>query len=483
MSWDGGATQQSTHSLEVNHWTAGEQGVVIGIDRFPGVVITACFWGYVMGRYDAKKFLLLAVFAKAVSCWCFGFFDPSWKIALMAARFFMGVWESLFSVWVYGWIGFHAGHDRMVDWNNYLGPAAGAGNAAGGLLASLTTPDFGVAYRVQAALLGVAFAVVLLLPAESLRLRDPRSASRPLIERKYSVPEPDDDDRILRPSLCGGKQLEAYVLSFRSNDTDDAVAPVAHGGDKNFCEQVEEVLSSAMFRNTCVAWSLCAFIQTGFTCLWQNTAVDVWGFEVWEASVMFGIINAVAVTLGMTRGADWIEKSIRKKTVRYAELSPKSHTLECLSVLVTVTFWTAVLSTLASTLLALKTQTLVEWNIPQPGWGGILVSMILAIGMFLVSVTAVQGFMIKECRGHEREAVRQTGDGIRVVGQNAIGYGLGAFLPGMVTTCFGAVIRGIWDGIDPEAVLAAQYTFGMSFVFLSSWALFFFTHRAKLAAQ
>jgi len=297
-----------------------------------------------------------------------------------------------------------------------------------------------------------------------------------------------------------------------------------------FTEQMKEVLASANFRTTCTALCLCDFIQVVMKSLWQCTANDAWGLRlhskgysemledgigkgwqemardaVWEAPVVWLVISTIGGFVGTKVGQKWIEGQIGiREHLDVPSMGTEAKTSACLGILSRVSFCTAVMitvATVASAISALKFQKLVYWNVPQ----AVLVLMILSIGALISSVSAMQGVLITECKGlvglsraqgsFTRKEVSLAGDKVLMVAKNAVGYG-GVMLTGSITDLVGYAVSKACTGDTAESfscmqrsdpivkeagkdfVDAAKYTFGMSFVFLMTWALYFGLKRA-----
>lgn len=477
MSWDGGATQNCANAFAQLGWSAAEIGALVGIDRFPGVVVTAPAWGYVLSTCHAKPFLLLAIFAKALSSLLFGTLDPTWKWAMLGARLSMGAWEALFAVWVLGWIGHHGQSGQKVVWLNSLGIAAGAGSGAGGVVTGLLGEHFVWSYRIQAGFLMFVFVAVVFLHRDEVVIRHDSVSSRALV-----IPLPTVGTSDLAPATSSYLNAKSYEADVVDSYILHAVAAGgtrqengAHTG-QNYREQLRTLLcglsTSGLWVNTCIAFSLCSYIQAGFTCLWQNTAVYAWNFTQAEASVTLVVVMLLAGFPGIKLGEMWIGQH---RSSGENELQQQKR---CLQSLRAWAFSASCCGTFASLALAFKVQRLITLNVPQPAWGTILAILLLSIAMLNFIVSGMQGFLCNENREAAPESLRSTANGIQVTVQNLLGFGMGAFLPGVVTEAFRRMVHATWSGLDDAAVLGAQYTFGMASVLLSPWLLYFFTARA-----
>jgi len=111
-------------------------------------------------------------------------------------------------------------------------------------------------------------------------------------------------------------------------------------------------------------------------------------------------------------------------------------------------------------------------------WGVILAVLIASIAALNFIVNAMQGFFQNQNRAAAPDTLQSTANGMQVMSQNLIGFGLGAFLPGLITTAFSSIINWIWTDMNEEALASASWTFGMCSVFLSPWLLYYCTKRA-----
>eukprot|EP00929_Paragymnodinium_shiwhaense_P067349 TRINITY_DN3390_c0_g1_i3.p1 TRINITY_DN3390_c0_g1~~TRINITY_DN3390_c0_g1_i3.p1 ORF type:complete len:554 (-),score=75.03 TRINITY_DN3390_c0_g1_i3:439-2100(-) len=499
MSWDGGATQQASNALGKKKWSATEIGILVGIDRFPGVVLTAPIWGYVLSRCSAKPFLLLAIFAKAGSSMLFGLVDPSLKIIMIACRFSMGAWEALFAVWALGWIGFHGEGNQKVEWLNFLGISAGIGSGAGGLVTGFLGEKFMYAYIGQSCVLFLIFLVVLFLPGREVVIRRQHSAATTARRQSAERGGPpslkhEHLSMLARQSFEShvvASLIEAHMAQQEELGLEDA--PPSFTADRMssmqmasqpYWTQVKTLLrrlpTSALWINTCVAFSFCAFIQSGFNCLWQNTAVNGWDFKAEQATLTITVVMFAGGFPGIKYGESMIggrrERGVTESQKRYF----------CLEALKEWAWKASICGTIACFALAIKVQNLVHLNIPQPAWGVILVMLLFTVFALNFAVSGMQGFLQNENRDAAPPSLASTSNGVQVLAQNLFGFGMGAFLPSVITDVFGEYLLYMWpemgnacDGEDSKcAVKSAQYIFGMCTVVLAPWILYLFICRA-----
>lgn len=488
MSWDGGATQGSMNSLEKVGWRTWEQGLVVSLDRFPGVVISASLWGYILKTQPTKPWLLLAILCKACSSGCFGILDStSWqgKIYMMIARFFMGFWESLFTVWVYVWVVRNAGGSaRAANWSNGLGIAAGAGSNTGMLLASWGSQlglGYSFAYKLQATLLFCVFVAVLCLPAMAVDIlpdtadaeRQGEPETRVRADSMATLAEVAENLQRVSHHLPEQREASEFIKKYSQLNR--------HMSRRlSDPEKVKGPLSSRTFVFMTVAWSFGYFIQSGINALWQNTAVNVWNFTTGEASLVLVLCCTVGGTLGMGRGKQQIEAWFKSEATlaragvyEHLPLADPVRRVIVLTVLTRVCGLISLVCTLAGLLMGLKIQRIMQVCLPQPLWGWLLASLIICMGVLQYLLGACLGIMQVEALAVLSESQQSAATSHMVVFQNLLGYGLGADLPAAAASFWGFCLTRWWYRMEKQAARGCQYAFGISIVFAAGWAMRF----------
>merc|ERR1712048_870347 len=173
------------------------------------------------------------------------------------------------------------------------------------------------------------------------------------------------------------------------------------------------------------AFSLTYFVLTGFNCLWQNTAIDVWGFSPESAAYVLLGINATAGTSGMVFGTKIVARNFEGLSGRDAR------SYACLEVLTRWTLICAISASAGSAFLFFKAHKLIYLNTDQPATLGVIwVMMILFLCIIVFVLNSIQGFLAVEC--NLDGDLSELATGTRVLVQNLLGYGLGAYSPGLV---------------------------------------------------
>merc|ERR1712032_193784 len=131
----------------------------------------------------------------------------------------------------------------------------------------------------------------------------------------------------------------------------------------------------------------------------------------------------------------------------------------------------AVAGTLGAGFLALKTQTLIYFNMPDASWGVVLGSMLCSIAVLNFTVQGLGGPLGEANNRGVKPGMTNYANGLWTSLQNCIGFGMGAFIPYALTGLFSNFVLQAWPEINKEALDAASYTFSMCFVFLSSWLM------------
>jgi len=510
MSWDGGATQQSASAFSNNGWTAAEQGVVMGVDRFPGVVLTANMWGYVLGiatgnvwYRSSKSLVLMAIIFKCLASLIFGLLDPSYKLSMITCRLFMGIWEALFNIWILSWIKGHATDtNRETEWNNYVGFFAGVGNNVGMLMAgALSEKSLGATYLIQAAMLLVNLVAVACVSTADLSTRADATEESPDQSRTTMPSASDQSGSTMSLGSFGSGirsalgtatvDLECLVLSRTQSYTADQTSEVARPDAESsptpdrspspprkvrsglldaLCKNKQVLVENPYYRWVCMAFSCSYFVLTGFNCLWQNVLVDVWDINPQWASAMMCAINGVVGTFGLVKGTGIVGRSF--------ENMPKGpeRSLRCMQVITKWTLVCVISATCGAALMFLKAYRLVYLNRTQPEQGFIFGFMLLIMCFIVFSLNSIQGFLNTE--GNVDGESQEIATSFKVLAQNLLGYGLGAYLPGGIISVYAEIMNSRWE-MEPDALNDASYVVGMGCVFQSLWFLYLCTRQAR----
>eukprot|EP00929_Paragymnodinium_shiwhaense_P071686 TRINITY_DN36427_c0_g1_i2.p1 TRINITY_DN36427_c0_g1~~TRINITY_DN36427_c0_g1_i2.p1 ORF type:complete len:504 (-),score=35.88 TRINITY_DN36427_c0_g1_i2:34-1545(-) len=378
MSYDGGATQMSQEALYNMGWSAAALGWLGAMDKI-GQVLTAPLWGPLLKSVEVKTALIVGLFLKALSCYCFGALKT--PVAMFAAKLGMGVFEALVGIWAMLWIEGNAGpSETRATWQGFLGISAGIGNGVGVTVAGLFASTYGYsfAFTCQAVILFGLCIVMAFTPSE-------------------------------RFSFHVRARQEQRVLA----------------GLQSMSRDCRVVLGNQLWLYTQLSLCLCTYSVTGVGYLWQNTMSAVWDFNDTQSTFSLIAVTGAGGLVGTQLGPKLITKFI-------GDFSTPSGRHACLRAFTGNTLAIAWCGTFCAFLLLQQAWHIFHYQMPDQAWGWLLASLLCGLFLVVSLVNCMTGALISMNINSCSEDTKPNAVGLAQAFQNVIGYACGMVVPSCV---------------------------------------------------
>jgi len=228
---------------------------------------------------------------------------------------------------------------------------------------------------------------------------------------------------------------------------------------------------------TALSISLCCFITSGVSFLWQITVASLWNFDNAWSFGFFLFSTGLGGFAGVAVGPQFFDR-------RLGGFSSPAGKAVCLHWCKRMMFIAALCGTVCALLLGEKACRLVEANAPQVIYWHLVVLVIFVFVIFalLNSITGTLYGINTEAVGDD---MRTFAAGLTVSFQNVFGYAFGPLLPSCVAGFVGHIIEDVWPDIpwDKKAVDGARFAVGMASALAATWLLFAFTRAAVISAR
>lgn len=192
MSYDGGATPACIDKIQAQgHWSQAELGLLGSLDKL-GMTFSSILWGRVLQIFPVKWLLVSGLGVNSLSTFVFG--TSGAKLPMFIAKLLMGVTQGLQCVWGTCWVLAHSPMNVRTVWLGLGAISAGIGNGIGTAVAGFGTSQglpYAVAWEVEAAVLAVLWAALVLCPSQVLDI-DKREEDVDDRDRSKSASEDGD---------------------------------------------------------------------------------------------------------------------------------------------------------------------------------------------------------------------------------------------------------------------------------------------------
>jgi len=521
MSYDGGATPASIDKILSTpgmEWTEAELGLLGSLDKL-GMTLSSILWGRVLQSVDAKAMLIVGLGLNAVSTFVFGNFQV--KTIMFVAKFVMGVTQGLQCVWSTCWVLAHAPHDSRTVWMSLGAISAGIGNGIGTAVAGFGTSlglPYAVAWQVEAAGLGLLWALMVFCPATALSIDNPDADAEDIYPEDKVL---QNDSRESNGNGAAGGSTFATILRSRTHTFDEASEELcfhatcksgSFGGAKednglttsispatrqvkltgdhygelhvrrarviSHCatgapvtmdgiqDQLGELLRNRLYIRTALALASVMFVTSGIQFLWVRLFMAAWGIGKGETVTGFLVSTGLGGAIGVVLGPQFIDKCGGFMTT-----AGRRSSLQFIVRLMLLSVAGAVVSIID---LAVKLNG-VHWSDGMSlylVWGSIFV----IFAGFNGAIAGLVGINVASVS----TSLRSLGSGCTVSVQNLLGYAMGPLLPGVVMDL---IKNRFPEEADNPEWSAELLCFGLVAVLLGTLAAFGSSYSALRAAR
>ncbi|CAK0877401.1 unnamed protein product [Prorocentrum cordatum] len=243
-------------------------------------------------------------------------------------------------------------------------------------------------------------------------------------------------------------------------------------------EKVREVIKSRLWLWTTLSISLCCFVTSGVSFLWQNTLQHVWGVSKEFAFFSFITSTGVGGLVGVVLGPKLFDGHLGG----FGDMSGKA---KCLLWCMRLTCLAALCGTVCAVLLSEKAAYSVYNNNEDSTSNWTLVILNVLVFIMFACINAVTGVLYGINTEAAADELRSVAAGLTVSSQNVFGYACGPLIPGAFAAFVGISVSSWWPEFhwDAKALDGAKFSAGMGLAFVTSWFLFLFARRAAQRAR